>query len=230
MKEDHSEIVKKHFEKKYYDYDRLILELVPKYEEMQRNIIDLFDFPKDKNLSILDLGVGTGQTASLLLKKFPNSKLDGVDISPKMIEQAKIRLKDFSSRINLIENDVANLQIEKKYDACISVLCLHHLNENQKPLIFKKIYNSLNNGGVFVIGDLIKFDSEKLTKEKEGEWKNYIFRNFGEKEGKYWFEIYREQDLPSTVSDQLRWLEELGFRGVECAWEHMNYAVIVGRK
>jgi tRNA (cmo5U34)-methyltransferase len=230
MKGDPSELIKKHFEKKYYDYDRLILELVPKYEEMQRNVIDLLDFQEDKNLSVLDLGVGTGQTASLILKKFPNSELDGVDISPKMIEQAKIRLKDFLDRVSFAEKDIADLQIEKKYDACVGVLSIHHLNESQKPLLFKKVFDSLNDGGIFVIGDLIKFDSEELTNEKEEEWKNYIFRNFGEKEGKYWFDNYRKEDLPSSISDQLVWLKGLGFRDVECVWEHMNYAVIVGRK
>lgn len=230
MTKEHSELVKEHFEMKYYDYDELIQKLIPKYTEMHSLVVQLVDFPNDKKLSILDLGVGTGQTALSLLKKFSNANLDGVDISPKMIGQAKIRLKNFLDRITFSEQDIKDLKITKSYDACVAVLSIHHLNENQKPKLFRKIFDNLNENGVFVIGDIIKFDSEKETKDKEEEWRNFLIKNFGKKEGQYWFENYQEEDLPSSVSNQLKWLKQAGFKEVKCIWEHMNYAVFFGRK
>lgn len=230
MAKEHSELVKEHFEMKYYDYDKLIQNLIPKYTEMHKLVVQLVDFPKENKLSILDLGVGTGQTALSLLQKFPNATLDGIDISPKMIEQAKIRLKNFLDRITFSEQDIKDLKISKSYNACIAVLSIHHLNENQKPKLFRKIFDNLNDNGIFVIGDIIKFDSEKVTKEKEEDWRNFLIKNLGEKEGQYWFENYQEEDLPSSVSNQLEWLKQAGFKEVKCIWEHMNYAVFFGRK
>ncbi len=229
-KKEHSELVKEHFEIKYYDYDELIQKLIPKYTEMHNLVIKLVDFPKNSFLSILDLGIGTGQTALSLSQNFPNTTLYGVDISPKMIDQARIRLKNFLDRIDFSEQDIKDLKITNSYDACVAVLSIHHLNENQKPKLFRKIFDNLNDGGVFVIGDIIKFDSEKLTKEKEKEWRNFLIKKLGEKEGQYWFENYQEEDLPSSVSNQLKWLKQAGFKEVKCIWEYMNYAVFFGKK
>ena len=230
MTKEHSELVKEHFEMKYYDYDELIQKLIPKYTEMHSLVVQLVDFPEDKKLFILDLGVGTGKTALSLLQKFSNANLDGIDISPKMIEQAKIRLKNFLDKITFSEQDIKNLKITKSHDACVAVLSIHHLNENQKPKLFRKIFDNLNEDGIFIIGDIIKFDSEKVTREKEEEWRNFLIKNLGEKEGQYWFENYQEEDLPSSVSNQLKWLKQVGFKEAKCIWEYMNYAVFFGRK
>ena len=228
MIKEHSELVKEHFEIKYYDYDELIQKLIPKYTEIHNLVVQLVDFPKENKLTILDLGIGTGQTAFHLLKKFPNTRLDGIDISQKMIGQAKIRLKYFLDKITFSEQDIKDLVIKDKHDVCVAVLSIHHLNEKQKLKLFKKIFDNLNENGIFVIGDIIKFNSEKVTKEEE--WRNFLIKNIGEKDGQYWFENYQEEDLPSSVSNQLEWLKQAGFKDVKCIWEYMNYAVFFGRK
>lgn len=226
----HIKLVKEHFEMKYYDYDDLIKKLIPKYKEMHQKTVDLIDFPRDKELNILDLGVGTGQTALKLLNKYPKAKIDGFDISPRMIEQGKIRLKEYLNRITFIEKNIAQLNLSKKYNACIAVLSIHHLNEKQKSELFKQIYNHLSEQGILAIGDIIKFNSKQETKEKEKEWKQFLIDNLGKEEGNYWFENYQEEDLPSSVSDQLKWLKEAEFKEVGCVWQYMNYAVLFARK
>lgn len=230
MTKEHSELVKSHFENEYEEYDELIQNLIPKYTEIHNLVVQLVDFPKENKLTILDLGIGTGQTAFHLLKKFPNTRLDGIDISQKMIGQAKIRLKYFLDKITFSEQDIKDLVIKDKHDVCVAVLSIHHLNEKQKLKLFKKIFDNLNENGIFVIGDIIKFNSEKVTKEKEEEWRNFLIKNIGEKDGQYWFENYQEEDLPSSVSNQLEWLKQAGFKDVKCIWEYMNYAVFFGRK
>ncbi len=99
MEENHPELVKEHFDKKYKEYDQLIRNLIPKYEEMHQLVVNLLNFPRDSKLKILDLGIGTGQTAEKMLQKFPNSRIDGYDISENMINQAKSRLKSLLSRV-----------------------------------------------------------------------------------------------------------------------------------
>ena len=93
MDEEHSKLVKDHFDSKYYDYDILIRKLIPEYDRMHQIVEDAVNFPLNQPVSILDLGVGTGQTALSLLEKFSNASIDGVDISGRMIEQGKERLQ-----------------------------------------------------------------------------------------------------------------------------------------
>ena len=228
---NHSELVKKHFEIKYKDYDKLIRNLIPKYEEMHKKVVGLVNFPKDKKLIILDLGVGTGKTALDLLKKFPNVHIGGIDISKNMIEQGKIRLKEYSDKVDFKRLDMIDFIIKPlKFDACVAVLSVHHLNPKEKQELFEKIFNSLKEDGIFVIGDIIKFDTKKETEEKEQEWKSFIIKNLGKERGTFWFKNYQEEDLPDFVSNQLKWLKDAGFRETGCIWQFMNYAVFYGRK
>lgn len=228
---NHSELVKKHFEIKYNDYDNLIKKLIPKYEEMHSKIIGLIKFSRSAKLNILDLGIGTGRTARDLLKKFPAAQIEGIDISKNMIKQGKIRLKEDMSRVKFEKLDMINfIPKTKRFDACVAVLSIHHLNSKQKQQLFNKIFNSLKENGIFAIGDIIKFDTEKETKAKEIEWKNFLGKNFDKKNARYWFNNYREEDLPDSVNNQLIWLRHAGFRDVGCVWKFMNYAVFYGIK
>jgi tRNA (cmo5U34)-methyltransferase len=42
--------------------------------------------------------------------------------------------------------------------------------------------------------------------------------------------LEREGDKPATVEDQLMWLQEAGFKVVECVWKYYHIAVILGIK
>lgn len=56
----------------------------------------------DKQEEILELGTGTGHLLSLLVKKFPQSKITGVDYSKKMIEMATKYLSQSNPQTNII--------------------------------------------------------------------------------------------------------------------------------
>ena len=74
-----------------------------------------------KNLSILDIGTGSGCLSLAIAKELPNTKITGIDNSEKAIEMAKL-----NSDILKIENvefqliDVLTDNIEKKFDIIIS--------------------------------------------------------------------------------------------------------------
>ncbi len=69
MSKEHLEVVKEHFEMKYYDFDNLIRNLIPRYEEMHDLVVDQIDFSPGTPITVLDLGVGTGQTSLQILQR-----------------------------------------------------------------------------------------------------------------------------------------------------------------
>jgi tRNA (cmo5U34)-methyltransferase len=230
MENKHSELVKEHFDKEYKEYDALIRKLIPRYEEMHQMVVDSLNFPKDSQIQVLDLGIGTGQTALRILEKFPNARVDGVDLSQNMISQAKIRLKNHLNRVKFYNEDIIKSNFTKKYDAVVSVLCIHHLNSEQKQQFFQKIIKSIRENGFFVIADIVKFDTEVETRAKEKQWHDFLIKQMGDKEGNFWFNNYKEEDLPDSTNNQIKWLENSGFRETKCSFEYMNYAVIVAKK
>ena len=230
MENKHSELVKGHFDIKYKDYDTLIKKLIPKYEEMHDLILKNLHFKRKPKIRVLDLGIGTGKTSLEILKKFPDVTIDGVDISKNMIKQGKQRLRNYLSRVNFMEQDIAKLSLHGKYDAVVSVLCIHHLNQKQKKELFYKIFNLLKERGILIIADIVKFDSGRETTKKENEWKNFLIKNLGKKEGQYWFDNYKEEDLPDSVNNQLKWLKKAGFKEEKEIFKHMNYTTFYGKK
>jgi putative AdoMet-dependent methyltransferase len=105
-----------------------------------------------KSTKILDMGFGTGQITNRLYKDGAN--IYGIDFSEKMIEiarekmpQAKFIQWDFSLALP------AEFEIEK-FDYIISSYAIHHLKDNQKVELFKKLKNVLNKDGKIIIADI----------------------------------------------------------------------------
>ncbi len=130
----------------------------------------------------------------------------------------------------MFNENIINSNFTEEYDAVVSVLCIHHLNARQKQEFFKRIYKNLKEKGIFIIADIVKFDTEKETKEKEQEWKDFLIANLGEKEENFWFENYKEEDIPDSTNNQLKWLKNSGFKKTKCSFEYMNYAVFYAKK
>lgn len=67
----------------------------------------------DKNISILDIGTGSGCIAISLKKNLPLSKVSAIDISSNAISMAKENAKRYNLELNFIEDDILNPS--KKY-------------------------------------------------------------------------------------------------------------------
>ncbi|MEG0697221.1 MAG: HemK/PrmC family methyltransferase, partial [Algoriella sp.] len=79
------------------------------------------DFPKDKELNIIDLGTGTGCIPITLSKLFPNSKVSAIDISEKALEVAQLNAKNLTETINFIQQDLlVDFDLDQKFDIIIS--------------------------------------------------------------------------------------------------------------
>ncbi|MGM0508155.1 MAG: malonyl-ACP O-methyltransferase BioC [Fusobacteriota bacterium] len=138
-------LVAKNFSKgaKYYD----------KYADIQRIMAKkLSEFidekkKKTKKLQILEVGPGTGIFTEYILERYPNAKIDLIDISSEMLNvcQKKFIKKD---QINYILGDIENVSLSKKYDFIFSNASFQWINNFEN--LFKKLKNSLKEKGKII--------------------------------------------------------------------------------
>lgn len=98
-----------------------------------------------KGASVLDIGCGTGMPMmGYLLSQGMN--VTGVDASFRMLEIAKENLPS----ADLIQADMRELSLNRKFDAIVAWHSLFHLPSDEQPAMFSIFRNHLNNNGILL--------------------------------------------------------------------------------
>jgi len=134
------------------------------YQDKFMNL-DLYDDTYDtfceqvniENSTILEIGCGRGNITKYLLNKRPDFRIEGIDISPNMIELAKANNPTAGFKVmDCREID----KLQSKFDGIICGFCFPYLSESDSSKLVKDCGNLLNDKGVlyisFVEGDYIK--------------------------------------------------------------------------
>lgn len=231
-------------EKGMYDifasyYDKLMKDI--DYDNWVNFIIKNINENNIKSNDILELCCGTGNITIPLCKKGYN--VYGVDISEKMLTIAKDKALENDLDIEFINQDVLEYNTNKKY-SIILTCCdgINYIEEGKVETLFKKIYNILDFGGVFI------FDISTLYKLKDvlhdktyGEvsnkfsyiWQNYhdnssnvteMYLTFFIKNAKGSYDKYDETHfLKAYDSDYLKsLLFKVGFKNVDIFGENFT--------
>lgn len=222
--------LKKHFNKEAEAFDEQVQKNIPCYNEMLTALINAIPDNK-KNPKILDLGCGTGNITQKVLTRFPDAKVTCLDLSENMIEIAKDKLSDYE-KIEYIVGDFTQMQIETKYDVILSSLALHHIpNDEEKESMYKDIYEALEKDGVFYNADVIKANSnynEELNNKiaiREMKENGVTDEEITEHKGKR-----DANDIPTTLINHIKMLENVGFEEIDVIWKHYSNAVYGGTK
>ena len=218
------------FDKAAQDYDRARRQLVPCFDELYGTVLGLLPFERRAGVRILDLGAGTGLLSALVAEVLPNARITLVDFSEAMLKKARLRFASEAARFDFEVMDYAKEPLVGDYDAVISALSIHHLDDGEKRRLFRKVREILPEGGVFVNADQVL----GTTPEIEGryhEWWLHEAREAGVSEYDLAASLERiEQDKNATLKSQLAWLEEAGFEEVDCPYKNHRFAVYGGRK
>lgn len=100
--------------------------------------------------TLLDVGVGTGETISLEKQKF--KKICGVDADYDSVRICRTRFQSDAS-INILHgstNDLMDLCGETKYDVITALDILEHLNRTDCENALHTCYDLLKDGGLFI--------------------------------------------------------------------------------
>lgn len=107
----------------------------------------------DSDSFVVDLGTGT---ANLAVRLPIVKHLICVDASSEMLRLARKKLTN-RENVEYRQLDILEFfdQPPSNIDAVISTYAIHHLLEDEKALLFRKIVSSLKPGGAAVFGDLM---------------------------------------------------------------------------
>jgi len=212
------------------DYDRTRRRLVPGFDDFYRAAIDLIQFPRESTLKVLDLGAGTGLMAAFIAYSFPNARITMVDISNEMLERARARFELAGPRFRFEVSDYGVDRIQEKYDAIVSALSIHHLSDEQKRSLFRRIHGALNADGVFVNAEQFRCATPERHKFHHERWLTRV-RELGVDDRDLAAALERMKfDRAATLEDQLEWMREAGFRDIDCAYKNLIFAVYCGLK
>ena len=133
--------------------------------EHPKVIAELFNEVAPKVGSVIDIGTGTGLVGYHLKSLRPEINIDGVDISPEMLQEARAK----NVYRNLYERDLTApvLGTAAPYDAmiCIGIFTHGHLG----PDAIDNLIPLIKTGGYFAIGINAKyFQSESFAEKFEG--------------------------------------------------------------
>lgn len=212
------------------EYDSNRMKFIPCFDDYYISSTDFVAKTlKQKPKLIFDLGSGTGLLASFYYKYFPNSTYVLADIADGMLEIAK---KRFSNAENVKYEilDYSQKLPDGRPDLVISALSIHHIEHDSKKMLFRNIYDSLNEKGVFVNYDQFCSESKEINEAIEDDWISEI-KSSGLSEIEYnrWLER-KELDRECSIFQEMTWLKEAGFRNVDLIYDKGKFAVIVSNK
>jgi tRNA (cmo5U34)-methyltransferase len=180
-------------------YLELVRSEVPGYDRLQDAVAQATRGLQPR--LILDLGAGTGVTSQRILAVHPGARLVGIDESDDMLEHARQALPGAEFRVARLEDPLPS----GPFDLVVSALAVHHLDGAGKADLFRRVAAALGPGGRIVIGDVVVPENPDDVVAP----------------------IDEEYDKPSSVAEQVVWLEEAGFRA-RVTWTEADLAVMVG--
>ncbi len=185
------------------------------HEQFLRTKNALADSLRESDMEILDLGAGTGLELIHLFEIKPNAHITAIDISEKMLE--KLKERPFKDRVQIISGDFFEVDFGNNYDAVISTSALHHFNREDKIKLYKKIYDSLKEDGIFINSDKIASSTEEEQKLLEDYYK---FKD-----------VRPHCDTPLSLDSEEHILREVNYKEIEVKpVDKDNYRLIIARK
>ncbi len=219
------------FDRAAATYDGLRRALIPCFDDFYGAVLTLLADAAGRTPRILDLGAGTGLLSALLLERLPEARLTLVDLSEGMLDRARLRFdRHQSGRIAFAVADYTEADLGGPYDAVVSALSIHHLEDPAKRALFQRLFQALRPGGLFVNADQVAGPTLARDAHYRALWLRAVRDAEVPEEELAAARQRMSHDRLAPLAAQLGWLREAGFTDVDCAFKHWSFAVYSGTR
>jgi tRNA (cmo5U34)-methyltransferase len=211
-----------------YDADRR--KLIPPFDAFYGTAVEVatLRLPADRAPLIADLGAGTGLLTSLVAAARPDARFVLVDASSQMLDAARDRLAPITSQYDMIVGDFADALPDGPFDAVVSALAIHHLDDPGKRALFAAIHDRLRPGGAFVNAEQVAGPTPALDALYVERWMTHTTA-LGTTPDEHAAAADRMSlDLTAPTDAQCEWLRDAGFVDVDCFFKAWRFAVFGG--
>jgi len=208
------------------EYDKMIATLIPHYSQLLDAAAAAVDVVARTAPAVVDLGTGSGTLAQRIMRVRPRARLIGIDSDAAMLATATRRL---GGNIQTIEENFERIPIPR-CDVVSASFSLHHIpTGRRKAAVYKRCFQSLRPGGMFVSADCYLASSAIVQKRNREAWLNHLQRVYTRKKAESFLRTWAKEDVYFTLDREIELLKEAGFE-VEVTWRKDSFAVLVGLK
>jgi tRNA (cmo5U34)-methyltransferase len=206
-------------------YDGPRRRLIPPFDAFYDTAVDAIGISGGEPELILDLGAGTGMLSSFVRRAYPRAQLTLLDSAAQMLAQAREALGE--DAVTYVESDLGDPLPAGAFDAVVSALAIHHLDDAGKRRLFERVHAALVPDGVFVNAEQVAGPGP-LFDDLYARWHEERARAAGSDDGEWAGALERMRyDRCATVEDQLSWLRAAGFAAADCLFKDHRFAVMV---
>jgi tRNA (cmo5U34)-methyltransferase len=226
-------------------YQEIAAVAVPARAEQIATLLTMLPFSPTDSFQAVEVGCGQGILSAALLSCYPQANIIALDGSEAMRAETTRRLSSFNGRGRVEAFDLGATEWHAyldNADCVLSSLCLHHLTHEDKRKLYATIGRCLSNRGALLIADLVEpqrpegwelfaagWDRATEVQSVTETGSTDLFEKFRQSHWNY-YRYPDPYDKPSPLFDQLLWLKEAGFTGVDCFWLQAGHAIYGGYK
>ena len=212
-------------------FDDMLSRSVPFYDEVRKLVISLILAEQADDKKVLDLG---SSTAKFLLDLHSKMKvkmhLKGLDNSQAMLDRAEQKCQAFGADIALEFADMLTYDYENE-DVVVANYTLQFIRPMQRLELVKKIYEGMNDDGMFIFSEKVVFEDKKLDKQMIDTYYDYK-----KEQGYSEYEIAQKREalenvlIPFTIKENIQMCKDAGFKNVETVFQWANFVTFVIKK
>ena len=203
------------------DFDKHIDLSIPNYDFLKKHLIFMIEALSENNTLILDLGCSTGSLLKELNKK-KSCQYIGYDLS-NLIENNKN-----IDNLKFIKGDITKLDYPSNASIISSIFTLQFIPQQERKLVIKKAFDSLNEGGYFIICEKTHSIDPIIENITNSIYYKYKRQNFTDTEI-----LQKQQQLTNIMKlkttkgleDELKM-----FSHSEIFWKSYGFCGIIARK
>jgi len=212
-------------------FDDMLSRSVPFYDEVRSLIISLILKHQQDNKRVLDLGSSTAKfLIHLHTQMQTDMKLKGIDNSQAMLDRAIQKCQAFGVDIELELADMLEYEY-KNIDIIVANYTLQFIRPIQRIELISRLYQSLNDDGLFIFSEKVVFDDKKLDKDMID-----IYYEYKKTQGYSEYEIAQKREalenvlIPFTIEENKKMCLDAGFSRVDTIFQWANFVTFVAKK